>query len=377
MSLYRRGNIWWYRFEFQGSLIRESTGLTNKEAARGAEDKRHTALRESRAGVMKKVRVPLFSKAAEDYLNKKRTGWAQKTTIIERTNLTHLKPVFGNKLLSDIGPDEVSVYRDKRLDAGAAQKTVRLEFGTLRAILLLHNLDTTWREIRKQITLGRSKKIGRAISMLEQAALLRESRASRSRSLYVAVTLALETCMRYSELRLLEWRQVDLARRTIAVGASKTESGEGRVIPLTCSAAQVLTSWATLFPNRKPNHYVFASEQYGQGGIVYDTDPTQPMTSWKEAWEAAKIRAGVVCRFHDLRHTGCTRLLDAGVSHPIVAEIMGWSASTAIRMIKEVYGHIGLRAKQQAMEAAENLSEPLRVGTESYTIGEPQAGTIQ
>jgi integrase len=183
--------------------------------------------------------------------------------------------------------------------------------------------------------------------------------------------------MRYSELRLLEWRQVDLARRTIAVGASKTESGEGRVIPLTCSAAQVLTSWATLFPNRKPNHYVFASEQYGQGGIVYDTDPTQPMTSWKEAWEAAKIRAGVVCRFHDLRHTGCTRLLDAGVSHPIVAEIMGWSASTAIRMIKEVYGHIGLRAKQQAMEAAENLSEPLRVGTESYTIGEPQAGTIQ
>jgi hypothetical protein len=168
MSLYRRGNIWWYRFEFQGSLIRESTGLTNKEAARGAEDKRHTALRESRAGVMKKVRVPLFSKAAEDYLNKKRTGWAQKTTIIERTNLTHLKPVFGNKLLSDIGPDEVSVYRDKRLDAGAAQKTVRLEFGTLRAILLLHNLDTTWREIRKQITLGRSKKIGRAISMLEQ-----------------------------------------------------------------------------------------------------------------------------------------------------------------------------------------------------------------
>jgi integrase len=56
---------------------------------------------------------------------------------------------------------------------------------------------------------------------------------------------------------------------------------------------------------------------------------------------------------HDLRHTGCTRLLDAGVSHPVVAEIMGWSTSTAIRMIKEVYGHISLPTRQRAMEQVE------------------------
>ena len=99
------------------------------------------------------------------------------------------------------------------------------------------------------------------------------------------------------------------------------------------------------------------SEQYGHGATVYATDPMRPIGTCKEAWEAAKLRAGVACRFHDLRHTGCSRLLDAGVSHPVVAEIMGWSASTAIRMIKDVYGHIGLSAKRQAMELVEQAAE--------------------
>jgi integrase len=94
-----------------------------------------------------------------------------------------------------------------------------------------------------------------------------------------------------------------------------------------------------------------------------------PISTWKEGWEHAKLRAGVSCRFHDLRHTGCTRLLDAGVSHPVVAEIMGWSASTAIRMIKEVYGHINLSTRQRAMEQAERYLEsqkPPQGGDKSF-----------
>jgi integrase len=82
---------------------------------------------------------------------------------------------------------------------------------------------------------------------------------------------------------------------------------------------------------------------------VYKTDPTRPIGRWKEAWEAAKIRAGVSCRFHDLRHTGCTRMLEAGAPFAVVAELMGWSASTAIRMAKR-YGHIGQNARRQAIE---------------------------
>lgn len=362
MSTFKRGGIWWYKFNFKGTTFRESTGLTDREAAREKERTRHSDLRNRRAGTAVPADVPMFSRSADDYLKAHRRAWAPKTMVIERTNLMHLNPVFGKRLLSDITPADVNDYMDGRK---AADKTISLEIGTLRGILLHADLDDAWRRIRKKITLKKARNIGRKLTYAEEAVLLQECRASRSRSLPVAVVLGIQTCMRSAELRLLQWRQVDLVGRIVTVGKSKTEAGEGRIIPLTGVAVRTLEMWADLFPARKPNHFVFPSEQYGHGGKVYGTDPMQPISTWKESWEGAKLRAGVECRFHDLRHTGCSRLLDAGVSHPIVAEIMGWSASTAIRMIKEVYGHIGLGAKQRAMELVEQAAG---VGTEMGTI---------
>jgi integrase len=113
---------------------------------------------------------------------------------------------------------------------------------------------------------------------------------------------------------------------------------------------------ARQFPETQAEQYVFHSERYGVAGDglkvpqVYGSNPLQPIGRWKEAWEAAKIRAGVQCRFHDLWHTGCTRMLEAGVPFSVVASIMGWNASTAVRMAKR-YGHIGQVAQRQAVNA--------------------------
>jgi integrase len=65
-------------------------------------------------------------------------------------------------------------------------------------------------------------------------------------------------------------------------------------------------------------------------------------------WFWVSTEAGVRVRWHDLRHTACTRLLEAGVSLPIVARILGWSASTTVRMAQR-YGHIGPAAQREAM----------------------------
>ncbi len=79
-------------------------------------------------------------------------------------------------------------------------------------------------------------------------------------------------------------------------------------------------------------------------------DPTRPIGEIKTGWGAAKKRAGVDARFHDLRHTTCTRLLERGASLAVVASIMGWSASTTAKMAKR-YGHIGNEAQRAALEA--------------------------
>ncbi len=144
--------------------------------------------------------------------------------------------------------------------------------------------------------------VGRAISRDEETALLEACRSSRSRSLFPAVLIALNTCMRYSELRLLKWGQVDLNTCTLTVGQSKMESGTGRLLPLNDRAVAILGFWASLFPARKVNYFVFPAERYGASGdgvtVIYESDPTKPIGRWKEAWESAKTRAGVSCRFH-------------------------------------------------------------------------------
>ena len=69
-------------------------------------------------------------------------------------------------------------------------------------------------------------------------------------------------------------------------------------------------------------------------------DPTKATKEVKTAWKSAQAAAKVQCRFHDLRHTACTRLLERGVPLPVVASIFGWSAGTTAKMAKR-YGHIG------------------------------------
>ena len=145
-----------------------------------------------------------------------------------------------------------------------------------------------------------------------------------------------------------------------------------RTIPLNQRVFAVLDFWAANFPDRKPDQFVFPSERYGASGdkfgpCVYNVDPKAPIGRWKEAWEAAKKRSNVQCRFHDLRHTGCTRMLEAGVSFPVLASLMGWSPATTIRMAKR-YGHIGHTALRSAVEAIADR------GTAIKTDHQNQAG---
>ena len=174
-------------------------------------------------------------------------------------------------------------------------------------------------------------------------------------------------------IRTLQWGCVDFENRCLKWGKDKTAAGTGRVIPLSQRAMAALSFWATHFPERKPEHYVFPAERYGAAGDefcakAYNVDPSKPIGSIKEAWEAAKLRAGrilkgeteeadpkekiapLVCRFHDLRHTAVSRMLNAGIPIAKVAKIAGWSPATMVRMAAR-YGHFSLNDLRGAVES--------------------------
>ena len=229
-------------------------------------------------------------------------------------------------MVNEITAADIAKYQQARLAEGASSKTVNLEVATVRMILRRNRL---WANLQVDVKMLPARDdVGQAISHEQEKRLLEECSKSRSRSLNPAVTLALSTAMRYSEIRLLKWKQVDFSGKQVWVGKSKTEYGEGRPIPMNDRAFLVMSMWAETFPDHKPEHYVFPTEKCGAAGdefkpCIYATDPTVPIGDWKEAWEAAKKRSGVSCRFYDLRHTARTRMLESGTPLSVVATIMG------------------------------------------------------
>ena len=58
-------------------------------------------------------------------------------------------------------------------------------------------------------------------------------------------------------------------------------------------------------------------------------------------------RGGLQCRWHDLRHTVCTKMAENGVPESTMLSIMGHMS----RKMLERYSHIRMAAKRQAVEA--------------------------
>jgi integrase len=396
MALFKYPNsrVWWFDFQFAGQRIRESTKTRSRKLAREAEHARRRELEESYNGVKRRPRALLLSVAAGQWMELKNLTLAKSSLRIERDNLKHLLAHMGKLLVSDVRAQDISAYQHARLSEGASPKTVNLEVGTLRAIL---KRNRQWAQLQPDVRMLPTRDdCGHALTDLEEAALLKACLNSRSRSLYPAVVLALSTGMRYSEIRLLRWSQIDFTAATVTVGKSKTDTGSGRTIPLNSRALGTLKLWASQFPSRRPEQFVFPSERYGAAGDVfeayaYDTDPSKAISSWKVAWKAAKRRAAagleekhpddkeersLRARFHDLRHTACTRMLEGGAPYAVVASIMGWSASTSIRMAKR-YGHIGQRAQRQAVEMLDGAKMEAESFEKSPELKEVDGGKVQ
>ena len=71
MSVYKRGEVWWYKFRFNGQTVRESADTGSKTIARDAE---HQA-----AGIGRRLewhrrrRARLFSLASREWIDLKRS----------------------------------------------------------------------------------------------------------------------------------------------------------------------------------------------------------------------------------------------------------------------------------------------------------------
>jgi integrase len=262
MSLYRRGKTWWYKFKFQGHLIRETTHSSRRDIARDAERTRRRELELSVNRIERRDPAPLFRTAAKTWLDEK-AGRADKTISGYQQRIAPLNDAFGDRLVCDIDREDILKYRAQRLAADKkSNRTVNYEIGCLRGVLENYGL---WSKVgRKVKRLRENHDCGRAISFDDESALLTACVNSHSPVLYPLFVLAIDTGLRSAELKSLRDRDLVLlvedgvvSGGEVVVPRSKTEAGKGRSVPLTQRTASAVARWLQRFPNAGPDSYVF------------------------------------------------------------------------------------------------------------------------
>ncbi|MGY4744554.1 tyrosine-type recombinase/integrase [Streptomyces sp. ATMOS53] len=205
--------------------------------------------------------------------------------------------------------------------------------------------------------------------------------ATRGHRLHALFELALHTGLRKGELLGLRWEDLNLDTGTAAIRRTlqrtstggltalptKTRASERRIVlPARCLQSlkrhqeeqqherdAAGTTW-------RHNRYVFTTPQ---GRAI---DPTNLTRTFTTLLRNAGLRR---IRFHDLRHSTATLLLEQGVELVVIKELLGHAH---IGVTATVYAHVRLRLQRDAIDLLGHaLRNPVKITSGPDDSGEP------
>ncbi|MFY9607385.1 MAG: tyrosine-type recombinase/integrase [Blastocatellia bacterium] len=250
--------------------------------------------------------------------------------------LNNLMPYFADTPLLRLNKGMAADYRIKRhQQKTVSDATINRDLSVLRHILywavdqaiLPANPFT-------RLRLARERRVRRPVMSVEEELRLLAVAPAHLKRIIIA---ALDTGMRRGEILQQRWEHVDMQRKVVSVSRSKTPEGEAREIPLTRRLHELLAN------NEQTAGMVFT---YKDQPISYTIK-----TSWRGALSNAKLRN---YRFHDLRHTHNTRLMEAGVMQEVRMALMGHQNRDKVHA---TYTHVELPVKRLAIAKLEEWVE--------------------
>ena len=132
------------------------------------------------------------------------------------------------------------------------------------------------------------------------------------------ILLSLFTGARKGSVRGLKWRDINFVTKEIIFQAESSKTAKTNVVPMTDKLSVVLSLWKKQNNISNSivdgNRYVFT----GRDGVT-PLDASCPRC-WKKLLEDAKIES---FRWHDLRHTFATLLVQKGVDIETLKTLMG------------------------------------------------------
>jgi integrase len=348
MGLYKRGDVWWICYSYQGKQYRETTGTDDKQFAKDLLAKRQVEIREQRLFDVKKGTKIRFEELAQDFLRFYRERRRRSLNRAE-TSVKHLSTFFGGKRIIDITPEAIETYaatrlqQTSRLGRPTSPATVNRELAALSKIftLAIRNKKADKNPMATVERLREHNVRDRVLCPEEFQQLLQAAPSH----LRPVITMAYYTGMRRGEILNLRWSQVDLKGGLLRLGNADTKTQRGRSIPLNETLTALLKD-VMQSPIRCATGHVF----HRNG---------QPIKSIRGAFDGACQKAGLTdFHFHDLRHTAVTNMRRAGVDALTAMKITGHKTMAVFQRYNSFDEDDLRRAAALQHEFITNLAQP-------------------
>ena len=311
-SIFKRGKVWWIDFiNPAGDRIRRSTGTQDKKEAQEYCDR----VKSDSWRVAKLSERPrrTWDEAAVKWLDETQH---KATHEGDKSKLFWLQQFLRLRYLDEITRDYVAQIG--RVKAGeSSPATANRYLALIRTILRKACHEWEWTDRAVKISLYREAKRRVRWITPDQAKILLAELNTHQREV---VLFALATGLRQSNVALLEWSQIDLARRTAWVFSDQAKGNEDIHVSLNDIAMEVLQRQIG---------------KHAERVFTYLGKPIKCLNT--KAWRNALKRAGISnFRWHDLRHTWASWLVQNGTSLYDLQEMGAWKSGVMVKR----YAHL-------------------------------------
>jgi integrase len=180
---------------------------------------------------------------------------------------------------------------------------------------------------------ARVSDIGRVVSREELQNLAKVAQEHEMwEAIFYGFVLAVNTGLRGGEIKKLRIGAIDIQRRCLVVrrNSSKTDAG-ARHVELNDDATEAvlrLLSRACSLGSQRSEHFLLPKHlsriKYGPDVGKRAYDPTQHQNCWRKAWASLTEKANLKSlRFHDLRHTFITHMIERGAPVALIQSLVG------------------------------------------------------
>ncbi len=353
MAIFLRGEIWWMEYRTRSVRIVRSTGFRRADRAKAAAA--YAALRlgmgtRPKRSAMESILSAIYDSGPqaagipvssvwtiyEEWCKGKDRRVSAHTWSNHRGTVQRFAEWCSRHRISDIADVTVAVARSYVAQLGGANKTRRTYAQQLssawKAVAQLHaGVHNPWLAATPD---NDGSSVRHESFSPDQIRDVLAAARKVGHGWWLASTIAMYTGLRYEDVALLTWEQVDLKRGTIDVIPKKTRhsSGVHLLLPIADPLRKALLSAAA---PAKRKGFVLPEQS-----LRYPKPIAVPYSTVLE-------KAGLVGRqwgFHSWRHTASTLMAEAGVPVEVRQMICGW---TSIAMARH-YDHASHLAEMRS-----------------------------